>query len=106
MRLHIDKCLELGLPTPKGFDTEDTYILNAIANGHKLNTRKCRYIGIHNLHSLAARLKRKRFNFTLEHGRVTCPFTNELPTAPVDIVYMTDEQREQYKETKSGGDAA
>jgi hypothetical protein len=100
MMIHSDKCHELSLTSPKGFDTQYSYILGCIVDGNKINTRLCRYIGIHNLHSVIPILKRKKIPFTLAHGRVRCPFTNQIPPYPVDIVYMTQEQRQQYLSDK------
>lgn len=101
MMIHGDKCLELGLPAPKSFDNQQTYVLNVIACGFKLDTRKARFIGIHNLHSIASVLYKKGHLFTLEHGRIQCPFTGNTPPYPVDILSMTPEQIVQYKKTKT-----
>jgi hypothetical protein len=101
MMIHGDKCLELGLPIPTRFDNQQTYVLNVIANGFKLDTRMARFIGIHNLHSIAPMLYKKGYPFTLEHGRVKCPFTGDFPPYPVDILSMTPDQIVQYKKTKT-----
>ena len=101
MTFHRDRCLELGLPEPTRFDNQQTYVLNVITNGFKLNTRMARFIGIHNLHSIAPMLYKKGYQFTLEHGRVKCPFTGKTPTEPVDILSMTPEQVANYKKTKT-----
>jgi len=101
MTFHRDRCLELGLPEPTSFDNQQTYVLNVITNGFKLNTRMARFIGIHNLHSIAPMLYKKGYQFTLEHGRVKCPFTGKTPTEPVDILSMTPEQVANYKKSKA-----
>ena len=101
MMIHKDKCLELGLPEPMSFDNQQSYVLKVISIGHKLNTRTARYIGIHNLHSVAPMLHKKGYQFTLEHGRVKCPFTGITPPYPVDILSMTPEQIALYKKTKA-----
>ena len=101
MMIHKDKCLELGLPEPANFDNQQTYVIKAISTGHKINTRTARFIGIHNLHSIAPILFKKGYKFTLDHGRVECPFTAKVPPYPVDIVSMTPEQIAHYKETKA-----
>jgi len=101
MMIHKDKCLELGLPIPTSFDNQQTYAIKAISEGIKLNTRVARYIGIHNLHSIASSLTRKGYEFTLEHGRVRCPFTDKIPIFPVDILSMTTEQVLIYQEYKN-----
>ena len=101
MMIHKDKCLELGLPTPASFDNQQAYVLKAISGGIKLNTRIARFIGIHNLHSIVSRLYKKGYDFTLEHGRVHCPFTNETPIFSVDILSMNKEQIAKYQNEKS-----
>lgn len=101
MMIHVDKCLELGLPIPASFDNQQTYVVKVIENGFKLDTRKARYIGIHNLHSIAPMLYKKGYQFTLEHGRTKCPFTGKTPPFPVDILSMTPEQITHYKKTKT-----
>jgi hypothetical protein len=101
MMIHKDKCLELGLPIPTRFDNQQTYVLNVIANGFKLDTRMARFIGIHNLHSIAPMLYKKGYLFTLDHGRVKCPFTDKVPSEPVIILSMTPEQIVHYKNTKT-----
>jgi hypothetical protein len=90
--IHKDKCLELSLPEPASFDNQLTYVLKILSLGFKLNTRIARYIGIHNLHSVASILKKKGYTFTLVHKRVKCPFTGEVPPYPVDELSMTPEQ--------------
>jgi len=101
MMIYIDKCIELGLPTPKSYHNQQSYVLSVITQGIKLNTRLARYIGIHNLHSLVSTLKYKGYKFTLEHGRVACPFTGKIPPHPVDILFMSYEQIKAYKNERS-----
>ncbi len=101
MMIHKDKCLELGLPEPKSFDNQLTYIKRLLLLGFDFNTRKARYCGIGNLHSLVTPLKKKGIKFNLVHGRVKCHFTNTIPPQPVDIISMTPEQIAHYKETKA-----
>ncbi len=100
MMIHSDKCLELQLPPPKGYETQESYLLRAISNDYNLNTRICRFIGIHNLHSIVPAMIRKGINLTLGHGRVYCPFTNTTPPHPVISIYMTKEQQEEYRQGK------
>lgn len=97
MMIHSDKCKELGFPAPLSSETQRGYVLRVIAKGHTLNTRVCRYIGIHNLHSIASSLANKRVVFTLRHGRAYCPFTRETPSLPVDIISMTPEQQSSHQ---------
>ncbi len=101
MMIHADKCIELGLPVPESYHNQLSYVLSVITQGIKLNTRLARYIGIHNLHSLVSTLKYKGYKFTLEHGRVPCPFTGKIPSHPVDILSMSYEQIEAYRNERS-----
>jgi hypothetical protein len=101
MMIHKDKCLELGLPIPESYDNQLTYVLKVISIGHKFSTRTARFIGIHNLHSIAPILYKKGYIFTLDHGRVKCPFTGKVPPHFVDILSMTPEQIAHYKKTKA-----
>lgn len=101
MMIHTDKCIELGFSTPKSYHNQQSYVLSVIAKGGKLNTRMARYIGIHNLHSIISKLKKKGHKFTLEHGRVACPFTGKVPPHPVDILSMSYEQIEAYNNERS-----
>jgi len=100
MMIDSEKCQELGLPIPKRSETQYFYVLRCILSGHRLNTRVCRYIGIHNLHSLASTLKKKRVPFCLNHEKAYCPKLNETPSNPVDSIYMNQEQVRQYKGMK------
>jgi hypothetical protein len=100
MSIHSEKCIELGLPVPKGYETQPTYIVRCISGGFNLNTRICRFIGIHNLHSIISALFKKGIDFTLAHDRVLCPSTGEIPTHPVDVIYMTKEQQAAHPKEK------
>jgi hypothetical protein len=91
--IHKDKCVELGLPEPKGFDTQYSYVVRGMKLGCRMDTHKSRYIGIHNLHSLVSEMRRKGIPFTLEHKKGYCYFTNEIRPHLVDHIYMTPEQR-------------
>ena len=48
MMIHVDKCLELGLPEPKSYDNQLTYIKRLLLLGFSFNTRMARYCGIGN----------------------------------------------------------
>jgi hypothetical protein len=91
--IHKDKCEELGLPEPKGYDTQFNYLLRCIKQGLEIHTYICRYIGIGNLHSLISEMKRKGIPITVEHKKGYCYFTNEIRPHLVDHIYMTAEQR-------------
>lgn len=106
MIIHNDKCEELGLPVTKGYETQPQYILRLISSGHTINTRMARYIGIGNLHSVISTLKSRKYEFTLEHGVVYCPFLQSIVNAPVDILSMTAEQRKTYSASKEKPQAA
>ena len=101
MTIDKKKCLELGLPEPKSYVTQPAYIINLMVSGYIFNTRMARYIGIHNLHSVASKLKKKGHKFIKKHGRVRCPTSNEIPPQNVDIVYMTAEQIASFKEERA-----
>lgn len=99
MMIHKDKCIELGLPKPKSFHTQKTYLIESVAAGYTYDTRISRYIGIHNLHSIASAILKKAPDLlTLKHGRVLCPFTGKRPSQHVDIIYMTPRQQQAYKQ--------
>tara|TARA_B100000809_G_C14678264_1_gene365875 strand:+ start:54 stop:368 length:315 start_codon:yes stop_codon:yes gene_type:complete len=101
MMIHKDKCLELGLPDPKPYDNQLTYIKRLLLLGFSFNTRMARYCGIGNLHSLVAPLRRKGIEFTKVKNLAKCPFTDTTPPYPVDILSMTPEQIALYKKTKA-----
>ena len=98
------KCTQLGLPLPATYESQSSYILKCLSAGHVLNTRLCRAIWIHNLHSQIPKLRQKGVDFTLAHGRVICPITQETPPYSVDIIYMTNEQRTAYNKEKPAKD--
>lgn len=98
--IHADKCLELGLPEPKTFETQVSYVLRCMEAGHKLHTRIARYIGIGNLHSIIPALYRMGIEFEKYLGLARCPFTGETPPFPVDWIFMTAEQSKQYRKRK------
>jgi hypothetical protein len=101
MMIHKDKCLELGLPEPKLYDNQLTYVLKTISQGYKFDTRMARYCGIGNLHSIAPILNKRGYQFTSEQGRVKCPFTGDIPPYTVIILSMTPEQIAHYNKTKT-----
>jgi hypothetical protein len=101
MMIHIDKCLELGLPEPKPYDNQLTYIKRLLLLGFNFNTRMARYCGIGNLHSLIVALRCKGIEFNSTKNQVKCPFTGKTPPLPVIVLAMTPEQITQYKKTKA-----
>jgi hypothetical protein len=101
MMIHKDKCLELGLPEPKSYENQLTYIKRLLLMGFSFNTRMARYCGIGNLHSLVVPLKTSGLDFIKVKKLTMCPFTNETPPYPVNILSMSPEQITQYIEAKT-----
>lgn len=99
--MFIDKeaCLELGLPEPKVFHTQDHYIASCLLKGFKIDTRICRHIGIGNLHSMKKALS-KRVEFKEYKSLAYCPKLKLIPPNIVLIIYMTPEQIKQYYSNK------
>lgn len=96
MMIFPEKCQELGLPIPKGYEKQRHYVARILVEGYRFNTRMARYIGIGNLHSVVSALNDQGLLFEIEHFPAECPFTNETPPHRVDIIYMTSEQRRRY----------
>lgn len=98
--MYKDKILMLGLPLPKPNEKQTSYIKRVLLEGIELNTRICRFIGIGNLHSIISDFKRSKFPFELEHKMVIDPVTDKLVIYPVNVIWMTLEQRTSYKTEK------
>ncbi|OLQ77609.1 hypothetical protein BIT28_26945 [Photobacterium proteolyticum] len=94
--IYRDECSDLGLPEPKIGEKQIHYVIRAMLNGHRLDTRMCRYIGIGNLHSLVSALTKLKLSFSLKHETVACPKTKKVLSHPVDVIWMTPEQIEDY----------
>jgi len=101
MMIHKEKCLELGLPEPMSFDNQETYIVKIMVLGFTINTRMARFVGIHNLHSIAPKLYKKGYEFEHENMRVSCPFTGKTPNQTVIVLSMTTPQITNYKIAKT-----
>jgi hypothetical protein len=101
MMIHKDKCLELGLPEPKSYDNQLTYIKRLLLLGYSFNTRMARYCGIGNLHSLVEPLKKKGIEFIKVKSIVKCLFTGKIHPYPVIVLSMSPEQIALYKKTKA-----
>ncbi|WP_105171231.1 hypothetical protein [Pseudoalteromonas sp. T1lg24] len=86
------RCRELGFPAPYNIEKQWCYVKRLMLCGNSINTRQARYIGIHNLHSIVSKLKKKQCKFMLEHKKCFCPQTKTTPNQLVDFVYMTSEQ--------------
>jgi hypothetical protein len=95
-----NKCLELGLPEPKQNEEQLHFVKRVIAEGNSLNTRVCRYIGIHNLHSIVPKLFKLGIKFEWVNSPVYCPLLEITPPEPVIVIYMTMEQQKEYWEAK------
>jgi len=100
MMIISQNCIEQGLPTPKSYDTQLGYIKRCIGSGYVLNSRLCSYIGIAHLHSYIPVLRQKGLEFSQEYGLSYCPARDFVPPYLVDIIYMTVEQQNQYREEK------
>ena len=94
------KCVELGLPEPKEHEEQLNYIKRVIAEGNSLNTRVCRYIGIHNLHSIVPKLFKLGIVFEWLNSPVYCPLLKVTPPEPVIVIYMTMKQQKEYWDAK------
>ena len=101
MNIHTDKAADLDLPCPKSFETQYAYVLRLMLEGITLNTRVCRYLGIHNLHSIAPKLYYNGIKFTWYKDLAECPLSGEVPPRPVTTIYMTLEQRKAHRERLS-----
>lgn len=102
--LYKNECLELGLPEPNNGEKQTHYLTRAMTDGHQIDTRMSRYIGVGNLHSVVSALTKMRIPFSLEHRTVKCPKTKEVPPYPVDVIWMTEEQINAYWEKKKGSE--
>ena len=95
-----EKCLELNLPEPHKAEEQLNYVKRTIVEGYTLNTRICRFIGIHNLHSIVPKLSESNVNFEKINIPVCCPLLKTMPPEPVIVIYMTMEQQKEYWESK------
>lgn len=93
-----EACTQLGFPTPYGHEEQAAYVRRLLREGFSINTREARFVGIHNLHSIAAELRRKGFPFHTDHKPAMDPRTGELPPQPVDWLSLATEQLEDAKE--------
>ena len=89
-----DKCREIGLPSSQhSKTTQEDYLIFCLMSGYVINGILCHHLGICDLLSVISRIRRKGYLFTLNHGKAYCPFTNKISPHPVDIIYMTDDQK-------------
>ncbi len=103
MKIDVERCLELGLPVPKGCFSQKAYVLLCLSEGHTITTRKCQYIGINNLHSVMPKIRDMGIDLTEQNKPVYCYRAKEIDPDPVIYAYMTPEQIKAYLEWKKGG---
>ncbi|WP_344794292.1 hypothetical protein [Litoribacillus peritrichatus] len=94
--MNKERCLRLGFPEPQSFENQTGYVLRCLLTGLLVDTRKARFIGIYNLHSVIPKLKRRRVPFEHHHLVVQCPESGEVSGRPVNVIYMTEKQRNEY----------
>lgn len=87
-----EACGRLGFPPPYAHEQQIVYVRRLLLEGRSINTRQARFIGIHNLHSIAAELCRKGFPLHIEHKPAADPRTGESPPQRVDHLRMAEEQ--------------
>lgn len=90
-------CENLGLPTPREYESQYNYIKRLLIEGCNLNTREARYIGIHNLHSLISKLKAQGFPVSVQLKAAIDPRTQEKSPYRVDHVWANDEDVKEWK---------
>jgi len=93
--LYHDRIILLGWPEYKA-QHQINYLIELLIKGFSVDTRKCRFIGIGNLHSLLPQLERKQFPFTKAKRKVRDPVTGTTPINEVLVVWITDEQRQEW----------
>ncbi|CAM3863165.1 hypothetical protein [Vibrio aestuarianus] len=98
--MYLDCCHELGFPSPYEQEKQSAYVLRLLVGGFKLDTRKARYMGIGNLHSIVSNFQSKAIPFTLDHQLVECPKEKAVIPHRVDVIWMTRRQRIDYLKMK------
>ncbi|MDE1227763.1 hypothetical protein [Vibrio aestuarianus] len=98
--MYFDCCHELGFPKPYEQEKQNSYVLRLLVQGFKLDTRKARYVGIGNLHSIVSHFQSKAIPFTLDHQSVECPKAKVVIPHKVDVIWMTKAQKNAYLEMK------
>lgn len=97
--LYQDQITQLGWPEYKG-QHQIHYLMELLVKGYLPDTRKCRFVGIGNLHSLLPQLERKLFPFTKTMQKIKDPVTGATPINEVLVVWMTEEQRQEWQEKR------
>ena len=98
MKLYEENIKKLNLPEQHNSEKHINYVKRVLLTGRKLNTRQCRFIGIGNLHSIISALSTKHFPHTVKHRKVVDPYTGEVPPYEVDVIWMTPEQIQTFKQ--------
>ena len=93
-----EACIQVGFILPYEKEEQAAYVRRLLREGFTINTRQARFIGIHNLHSIAAELRRKGFPLLIDHMPAMDPRTGELPPQLVDWLSTTTGQLEDAKE--------
>lgn len=99
--LYQDRIAQLGWPRYKG-QHQTHYLMELLIKGYSPDTRKCRFVGIGNLHSLLPQLERKLFPFTKAMRKTKDPVTGTTPSNEVLVVWMTAEQIQKWIERQNG----
>ncbi|MDO6525367.1 hypothetical protein Q4519_06675 [Motilimonas sp. 1_MG-2023] len=99
--INKDKCLELGLPEPKSYQSELSYCLSVMLSGVKLNTWQTRYIGIGHLHNHTSVLKKKGYQFEDPKAPSYCPEAKKILPRPVINAFMMPDQIALYWQEKA-----
>lgn len=94
-------CENLGLPTPCEYESQCNYVKRVLIEGHRINTREARYIGIYNLHSLLSKLKAKGFPVTIQRKAATDPRTQEKSPYRVDHASVNPTDLAEWKAARS-----
>jgi len=100
MMILKEPCKVLGLPEPKSYETQAAYVRRIMLGGFRLDTRVARSIGIGNLHSVIAQLRKKGFPLVVEHSAAYCPVTGDIPPYKVDVIHMSRLQIAEYTADK------
>jgi hypothetical protein len=90
-----DACVSLGFPAPLKWEDQIRYIRRLLLDGHSINTRQARFIGIGNLHSVVSTLRHQGFPLRVWHTQALDPRTGERPPQPVDHLSLDIEQINQ-----------
>lgn len=91
---------QLTLPRFKSGETQIGYVRRVVLDGYTINTYQCRCMQIYNLHSIISELKKQGMEMTVKHQQAMDPSRGITPRFLVDVVFMTLDQRDLYKNKK------